>query len=603
MCLRNHIDRVRGFVSCLPITALSLVILATGISIVNMYFATGDYRLAMLASYFQTPIIALLNTVPIVLIILLLFSLTRKVWLSFLLTSILTITISLVNYFKITIRNDPLIMKDLTLINEATNMMGEFSFSLNWQIIITIVSVIIITIILKMLYITTLSKKIRIVSTVTVIMICATLFSTVYTSAEIYEAIENYELINRWSQTQNYISRGFIYPFIYSYTSLFDHPPNGYQEEVAISILERYSSDDIENERKVDVIAIMLEGYNDFSKFSEVDFKIDVYNKWHALVEESVSGEIVNNIFAGETVDTEWGFLTGYTNYHEFRSMTNSYVHYFANQGYLVEGSHPCYQWFYNRENVNEYLGFDNYYYFENHYGAIANNTIARDRILLPEIIRFYEIAKEQSNPYFSFSVTYQNHGPYPATHTGDIVYINDMGISQASFNILNNYLAGIYDTNQQVSKFIDYFREQDATVIILFGDHNPWLGDNNSVYHELGINIDLDTEEGFYNYYNTPYLIWANDEAKKVLENDFIGQGRTIGPYFLMNEFFDLAGYQGNAFMKISNELRDKTTLVHRDGYFKVDGNLTRELNNDAKSVLEKFLIAQYYYRNNFLN
>lgn len=67
----------------------------------------------------------------------------------------------------------------------------------------------------------------------------------------------------------------------------------------------------------------------------------------------------------------------------------------------------------------------------------------------------------------------------------------------------------------------MEYFkRDSEPVVVILFGDHNPWMGDT------MGANFDLDTEEGFYNYYNTPYIIWGNDTAKEVLENDFVGEG-----------------------------------------------------------------------------
>ena len=51
--------------------------------------------------------------------------------------------------------------------------------------------------------------------------------------------------------------------------------------------------------------------------------------------------------------------------------------------------------------------------------------------------------------------------------------------------------------------------------VIVVFGDHNPWLGDGNAVYKAIGLDLDFSTEEGFYNYYSTRYLIWANDAAK----------------------------------------------------------------------------------------
>lgn len=64
----------------------------------------------------------------------------------------------------------------------------------------------------------------------------------------------------------------------------------------------------------------------------------------------------------------------------------------------------------------------------------------------------------------------------------------------------------------------------------------NPWLGAGNSVYKEMGLDIAADHKEGFMNYYRTRYLVWANDAAKDVLGNDFVGKGPDIAPCFLMN-------------------------------------------------------------------
>lgn len=135
--------------------------------------------------------------------------------------------------------------------------------------------------------------------------------------------------------------------------------------------------------------------------------------------------------------------------------------------------------------------------------------------------------------------------------------------------------------------------------MIILFGDHNPWLGDNNSVYNMLGINLDISTEDGFFNYYNTPYVIWGNSSAKEVLQNDIKGDGPTVGPYFLMNEFFDLAGYDGNEFMKYSNSLREVVDVVHSNSRYRELGELSSKLSPSAEQKLKEFLEVQYYLRN----
>ena len=77
-------------------------------------------------------------------------------------------------------------------------------------------------------------------------------------------------------------------------------------------------------------------------------------------------GDLLTNIFAGGTVDSEWGFLTGYTQHEDLRKPTDSYVWYFREQGYHTLFHHPGYSWFYNRQNVNEYLGFEESWFTEN---------------------------------------------------------------------------------------------------------------------------------------------------------------------------------------------------------------------------------------------
>lgn len=60
---------------------------------------------------------------------------------------------------------------------------------------------------------------------------------------------------------------------------------------------------------------------------------VRAYEPWHQLEEQSVTGNLLTNIFAGGTVDSEWGFLTGYTTHDDFRKPTDSYVWYFRSPG------------------------------------------------------------------------------------------------------------------------------------------------------------------------------------------------------------------------------------------------------------------------------
>ena len=111
---------------------------------------------------------------------------------------------------------------------------------------------------------------------------------------------------------------------------------------------------------------------------------------------------------------------------------------------------------------------------------------------------------------------------------------------------------------------------------------------------------MDWDTEEGAKNYYATPYIIWANDKAKEILNNDFVGEGEELSPNFLMNKFFELAGYEGNEYMKFTNEVYKKINVINTDFYFE-DGKFTKELTEENKKLLNKFNKVQWYQKYEF--
>ena len=580
-----------------------------GLGIGSLWFATGEYGQTMFDSYFEFPTLIWLNVLPVVLLGLLLYFALGRPWLAFLLNGIVVMGLTFVNYFKLLFRNDPLLFADLTLIREAGDMAGKYAVVIQRDMWIAIGSILAVSLLFFFFLRGRPNRWVRLGGAV-VVLLAAFLLRTVYLDDDLYEydaATDNSDQISRWSDTQVYLSKGMLYPFLHSIAEAVDTPPKGYDEEAAAQMMEGYEDADIPEEQKVNVISVMLGAYTDLSRLEEVNLATDVYRVYHELEEEGVAGNLITNIFAGGTVDTERCYLTGYSQLKNFRTNTNAYPWYFRQQGYTVEGSHPCFEWFYNRENVNQYLGFEDYYYVENHYGQFTDGDVALDDVLFPEIIQFYEQNKEETGkPYFSFNVSYQGHGPYDDSQYwwGEKgTYIVDDGtLPDASQCILENYLGSIYNTNQNLEAFFDYFRQSDdPTVIVLFGDHKPWLGDDSSVYADLGINLDLSTEEGFYNYYSTRYLIWANDAAKEALGQDFSGEGPEIGPYFLMAQVFEECGWQGPAFMQATQELKERVPVLHASGLYEVDGELIFALEPEEMDLVGDYNNLQYYWRKHF--
>ena len=591
-----------------------LAVMVTGMGIclglLSLLLAAFSYPslngFVMMASYLLKPALLALNLLPTVGLMWLFYFLTRRAWAAYLLTALPVMALGLANYYKISLRGDPLLASDLLLASEAGGIVGGYTLEVTPVILAAAALLAAGFLFCRFLMPRSLLRApARAVGAGVAVLLFA-LAPWLYGSEAVYAATENNRFINPWSDVEVYVSRGQLYPFLHSAKDMFPTPPEGYDSAAAQALLGQYADGDIPAERQVSVVGVMLEAFcdlTDFPALGAMEGVAEVYRPWHDLEGDSLSGDLLTNIFAGGTVDSEWGFLTGYTQHDDFRKDTDSYVWYFLDQGYDTIFHHPGHGWFYNRQNVNEYLGFGDSWFTENHYGSLVDPTAAiwhSDGVLVQELLLGLDQSNAQGRHSFSFAVSYQNHGPYDTTDNGNPQRVSpaETGWSQESCNIFNNYLQGVSDTIAQMTALVQALEErQEPVVLVLFGDHKPWMGNGNSAYLEAGANFDVSTLEGFYQYYATPYLIWANSAARAVLGGEnFRGDGGDFSPCFLMPRLFDACGWEGPAFMQLSRAVREVTPLVHSQGLYLSSGNLTQTLPQEQADFLQQYLWAQFY-------
>ena len=205
---------------------------------------------------------------------------------------------------------------------------------------------------------------------------------------------------------------------------------------------------------------------------------------------------------------------------------------------------------------------------------------------------------KLKDGPVFSFNVTYQNHGPYSVDYAWfSDVYVPQGDLSSSDWHIVNNYLWGIQDTARRMQAMVDEFRNLDEPVILVFyGDHKPWMGEQSVTYDALGIDIRSQSDSSFCNYYATDYMIWANDAAKAVLGCEFVGEGPVISPCFLMNVLFDLCGWEGPGYTKFTDQVMAATPLIHTTRRYLTDGVLSDVLTESQQTLVTQMTNIQYY-------
>lgn len=582
-----------------PLRVLLTLIAFSGaclcLGLVSLYFSAGSYGLDLFRWYLTQPKVLVLNLLPFWLLGLLLLALLDRAWLAFALDAAVGLFFSWAQYWKLMARSDPIYAEDLLIFTEAAQMAGQY-ITVTWQIVLSGVLAVLGIGVLCFFRGRLRRPLPRIALAAAVIALAAWLCPNYYTSQRFYNTMSVWPELNQWIDTNRYISRGGIYPFLYSVPDALPTPPEGYDADAAKAILAAYPSADIPREQQVSIVLTQLEAFCDLSQVTDQITGVDPYAEYHALQAESFHGRLLPNVFAGGTIDTERSVLTGFSALESFRRPSWSYARYFESQGYTVEGAHAGYEAFYNRLNVNANLGIPGYRFIENHYSDFLDG-IPKDSVFLPDVTEHVLTALEQG-PVFSFNVTYQNHGPYSAANASfSEACVPQGGLSDGDYHIVNNYLWGVRDTCLRMQEMVDAFRDtQEPVILVFFGDHKPWMGEQSVTYDALGIDIRSQGEESFYNYYATDYLIWANDAAKAVLGHDFVGTGPDISPCFLMNVLFDQCGWAGPGYTSLTDEVMAATPLLHSSGRRLHDGTLTEVLPGDLQLLADRMACVQYY-------
>ncbi|MBQ7500521.1 MAG: sulfatase-like hydrolase/transferase [Clostridia bacterium] len=593
------------------ITAVILLGLSAALGALSRYYASLSHEnhAALFASYFANARIFWLNTIPIIAILAFLYFIFNRLSYAFLIGGLGIYALSLTNYFKIQFRSDPIWFDDINIISEANNMTDRYIVKLSTEMIVFFIAIPVIAAIIRIFLNDRIRRNyIRPLGAAAVFFAFAILLTNVYLSERLYVNTKNPGFEKDFSTRDQYIARGFIYPLLYSVKGAEEKPPVLYKAPEIKNQLEQYTPEDIPDENKVNIIGIMLEAYGDFSRFPEIEFTVDPYENIKEFRENSYTGELVTDIFAAGTVTTERQFLTGLPyDLNLVRKNMNSYVWYLRDQGYTVNGGHPSHSWFYERKNANIFLGFQNYNFDDDYYFNKYEYHIADNYCLFEDVIDNFEDAVSKGEKTFSFYVTYEGHGPYDDTikyyeEEFPNGFLKDKGYDDASLAIANNYFYLVNNTNKWLAKLSRELNEsEEPVVLVLFGDHMPWMGNNNCVYNDLGIDLDLSTEKGFYNYYETPYMVWANDAARVKFGDVFNGYGGRFGPYFLMNHVFSLLGWKGNEYMQYMNEIEKTFTAIHSTGYTICNGELTKDLDDKNKDLINDLSKVKFYWKNTF--
>ncbi len=577
----------------------ALVLSSAALCAVSLNFAIGRYDnlFYIYLGYLRTPEIFLLNWLPVLLLQLLFYVLFNRQWLAFLISGIIAMAMSIGNYFKLIFRSDPFTFSDLTSIRAGLTVAGDYDIRIDWRVLLAIVFMIAAVLILFFFSHARQNAGKRLLIAVLVVIAAWQLWERVYSDRERYfdNSYKNFLFVTR-DLRDNFIANGFYYPFLFSITESSSVPPEGYDEAGTAALIAGYQNVPVPENRKLNVMVIQLESFADFEASGFQGISDEVYATLRQLQAESVSGTMVASVIGGGTVVTERSVLTGSYLSQDTYHPAYSYVRYLRNSGFTCTVSHPNVSSFYTRGTINEYLGFEKGFYLDNYYQELTGGEWRCDSVYLPEVFRLFREDVSSGNSVFSFNVSLQGHAPYnDQTYDREDLLWTGAGVSDTTSHVLNNYFSLIKETQFVLAGELEKVRyDPEPMVFLIYGDHKPLFSDE--LYNEIGITNTLEDEQGMTDYLGTPYLIWANEAAKKLTGNEFSGSGPTTSPGYLMNILFDRLGWQGPAFMQYTEEVRKTLSVICTKGGYVENGIYCQNLSSDGEAILKQYRDLLYY-------
>lgn len=315
-----------------------------------------------------------------------------------------------------------------------------------------------------------------------------------------------------WSQTQNYNMNGAALSYFLSYKLNIVEKPEGYTEQ-SLKAIEQQVRADFEkadyphrkwNSKKPNIIVVMNESLWDPNTLSELKYS---QNPVKNLEADKVSN-FISPTFGGYTCNVEFEFLTsmntqflpsGSAPYQQYvKSDLPSLPREFENNGYKSYAIHPYYGWFWGRNQIYKYLGFNEFTDITGFDEKKKKGFYVADSELADKVA---ERVKNTEEPVFIFAVTMQNHGPYNDNRYKQ-TELDIEGLDPSLDNrIIKTYTQGTLDADRAYKKLTEFVDScGEPTLVVTFGDHLPVLGDNYEMYKKYGYVADVPS------YYNMKY-------------------------------------------------------------------------------------------------
>lgn len=493
----------------------------------------------------------------------------------------------LINHYVMAFRSTPFVPWDIFSIRTAASVAGNYDFTPSKEVVLVSIGFLVIFLGARLVkFKFEYGILLRIIPTVCVSLVLGTFVTTLWD-----DAFQTKSYLYPYLFTPAHMTKvnGMAVTFAMDMEYLYVEKPDGYSVQRAKAILAEYEEthesetvfnlESLQENQRPNIIVIMNEAFSDLSVLGDFTTNEDYMPFVHRLqwgYENTITGNLEVSVCGGNTANTEFEFLTGHTmDYFPVGSIP--YQQYISGElpslasqlremGYVTYGMHPYNASGWQRDKVYPWMGFEYSYFlhdFENRYYI---RDYVSDKTAYDKIIQIYE-EKEAGTPMFAFEVTMQNHSGYSEEHEN---FTPDIHVEEVEDFALDQYLSLMKVSDAEFEKLVEYFvAEEEKTMIIFFGDHQPNDSIANKILRLNGTNTaNMSVEEAKLRY-QVPYVIWANFDIEEAANAD-------TDISFLGAQIMETAGLETTAYQNFLLDIKQ---------------------NPESEEHLKNYQIVQYYY------
>ena len=534
-----------------------------------------------------------------------LFGLTGRVSRALGIQTVFCIIYGLANYFVLEFRGAPIQPWDILSIGTAASVADNYEYKLDKDALTALIGLLALLVMEFFLRagFPRSGKKRRVWIARTALCLVTGLLCFGYT-----KMLHNEDFVQKklrlydklFTPTTIQFKNGTVTAFLMELQYMSVEKPAGYSEDSAKEALASYETADVP-ERTPNIIVIMNEAFSDPAVLGQFSTNEDYMPFVHSLLDISsldnaIWGHAYASVFGAGTSASEFEFLTGNSMaflpsgsipYQQYiKDETPSMASWLSDFGYRTVAMHPYRAAGWDRNKVYPLMGFDEMYFEEFYEDSALVRKYVSDEADYEKLIRIYE-QKEPGEPLFLFNVTMQNHSSYNDWADYDN-FTPDITADGIDSDVLSAYLSLMKLSDQAIEELVQYFSEEEEdTVIVFFGDHQPTDSVINPILKLNGTTSSALSPEEEAGRYQVPFFIWANYDIEEE-------SGLNISANYLASRTLDAAGLPKPGYFSFLTELEKQVPVISANHVSLSDGTFSAADEQDG--LLNEYRTFQYY-------